>query len=81
VNPVPASPRPNVTVGRKLREARQSGFSHIVLFGKQCSDPAGIKVELYDLSQKRTENCEDEYELMSLEEAAAFLKKKSLILW
>lgn len=40
--------RESYTVGRKLREAQKTGYSHIVLFGKDCIDKDNPVVELYD---------------------------------
>merc|ERR1712241_1314876 len=39
--------RPNMTVGKKLREGKQTGYSHIVLFGKDCIDEQNPVVELH----------------------------------
>ena len=65
--------RGSITVGKKLREARQSGFPFVVLFGKQSVDG---KVEVYDLSQRREEG-QEECRVMSFQEALDFLTKRS----
>ena len=66
----------SITVGKKLREARQSGFTFVVLFGKQCVDG---KVELYDLGQQQQEGegrRQEECRVLTLREAVDFLTKK-----
>ena len=60
-------------MGKKLREARQSGFTFVVLFGKQSADG---KVELFDLSQRRNEG-QEECQVISLQEATDYLTKRS----
>ena len=60
-------------MGKKLREARQSGFTFVVLFGKQCVEG---KVEVYDLSQRREEG-QEECRVLSFQEAIDFLTKRS----
>ena len=35
-----------MTVGRKLREARKTGYEFVVLVGKDCLDPKGPLVEV-----------------------------------
>ena len=60
-------------MGKKLREARQSGFTFVVLFGKQCVEG---KVEMYDLSQRREEG-QEECRVVSLQEAIEFLTNRS----
>ena len=42
--------RYNLTVGKKLKEAKETGYSHIVLFGKDCIDERNPVVELYNTS-------------------------------
>lgn len=41
--------REKVTVGRKLRDAYKTGYTYVVLFGKDCIDKADPKVELHCL--------------------------------
>ena len=65
--------RGTVTVGKKMREARQSGFTFVVLFGKQSVDG---RVELYDYGQRREEG-QEECRVLSLQEAIDFLTKRS----
>ena len=63
-------------MGKKLREARQGGFTFVVLFGKQCVDG---KVELYDLGQqqKGEGRRQEECRVLTLREAVDFLTKRS----
>ena len=61
-----------VTVGKKLREARQSGFTFLVLFGKQCVEG---RVEVYDFGQRRAG--QEECRVLSFQEAIDFLTKRS----
>ena len=46
-NDVIIDDRPNYTVGKKLREAKQTGYSHIILFGKDCISEQNPVVELH----------------------------------
>ena len=41
--------RERLTVGRKLREAKKTGYPFIVLFGKKCIDP-DPRLELHNLA-------------------------------
>jgi len=41
--------RDKVTVGKKLRDAHKTGYTYVVLFGKDCIDEADPRVELHCL--------------------------------
>ena len=39
--------RGNLTIGKKLREAKKAGYRHIILFGKDCINEQNPVIELY----------------------------------
>ena len=51
-NDVIIDDRGHCTVGKKLREAKQTGFTHVILFGKDCVDSQNPTVELYTVDQE-----------------------------
>ena len=46
-NDVIIDDRSNITVGKKLKEAKQTGYSNIILFGKDCVSEQNPVVELH----------------------------------
>ena len=46
-NDIIVDDRLNLTVGKKLKEAKQTGYSHIVLFGKECILEENPVIELH----------------------------------
>ena len=40
--------RDRLTVGRKLREARRTGYPQILLFGRKSADPLDPQLELHN---------------------------------
>ena len=46
-NDVIIDDRSNLTVGKKLKEAKQTGYSNIILFGKDCVCEHNPVVELH----------------------------------
>ena len=46
-NDVIIDDRSNITVGKKLKEAKQTGYSNIILFGKDCVSEHNPVVELH----------------------------------
>ena len=46
-NDIIVDDRLNITVGKKLKEAKQTGYSHIVLFGKECILEKNPVIELH----------------------------------
>ncbi len=66
--------RDRMTVGRKLREARKTGYRFIVLFGKGCLDPSGPQVEVHEVGDA------NEWEMTELtpEEAMDYLRTRSI---
>ena len=58
-------------MGKKLREARKTGFRFVVLFGKGCRDAGGAKVELHELGK---EEGGDAVKVMAVEEVVGYLK-------
>ena len=48
LNDVIMDDRDNITVGKKLREAKKVGYSFLILFGKECTNDPCV-VEVYDV--------------------------------
>ena len=46
-NDIIVDDRLKLTVGKKLKEAKQTGYSHIVLFGKECILEENPVIELH----------------------------------
>jgi len=67
--------RQKLTVGRKLREARKTGYPYIILFGKKCMEP-NPKIEIHDLSQNAVHELSPEDVLNYMDNA----RRKSLAL-
>ena len=47
-NDVIIDDRPGITVGKKLRDAKKTGYPWVILFGKDCIHPTNPVVELHD---------------------------------
>ncbi len=64
--------REHISVGKKLREAKKTGYPFIILFGKDSIDPDQPKVEVYDVYNG------DKMEKMSIENAISFLRSQKV---